>query len=296
MHLYEKKGRYIIDFADIPGDRAKMPEISVQERRHNFKEVETGFAEEVAVAEAKRCLSCRRCLGCALCWAECKPEAINFDLPDQYFELKVDKVILTSGMERRIAPIAGNINNKHMNIVTDLQVERMLADTGPSSGLILRPQDGEIPRRIAFVQTFGTTDNKILNATLIFGINEAITAVKRVNGGKISFISPNMAAFRESHGSQLDGVSSRVHFIHGSVLQAVEVDEEKNIEIHYETGGSKKADTFDLVVLLTQLQLTSNIEEAARHLGLGLDYADFLDDQAGIVETDKPSILLAQDP
>ena len=104
MHTYEKKGRYIIGFEDIPSKRAEMPEITVEDRKGNFKEVETGFAEDVAVAEAKRCLSCRRCLGCALCWAECKPEAINFDLSDKDVDLYVDKVILTSGMERKMAP------------------------------------------------------------------------------------------------------------------------------------------------------------------------------------------------
>ncbi|MBW2173967.1 MAG: hypothetical protein JRF64_04870, partial [Deltaproteobacteria bacterium] len=121
MYVYEKEGRYIIDFKDIPSARARMPEIPVQERERNFKEVETGLPEEMAVAEAKRCLSCRRCLGCALCWAECKPEAINFDLPDQNIELQVDEVILTSGLERRIAPVGRNFGNKHMNVVTDIQ-------------------------------------------------------------------------------------------------------------------------------------------------------------------------------
>ena len=65
--IYEKEKRYIIPFGDVPSPRAEMPEISVDERRGNFTEVETGFPEEMAIQEARRCLSCRRCLGCALC-------------------------------------------------------------------------------------------------------------------------------------------------------------------------------------------------------------------------------------
>ncbi|NVM22335.1 MAG: hypothetical protein HWN68_11215 [Desulfobacterales bacterium] len=275
MYFYEKKGRYIIDFADIPSEPAEMPEISVQERKHNFKEVETGFAGEVAVREAKRCLSCRRCLGCALCWAECKPEAINFNLPDQDFDLEVDKVILTSGMQRNIAPIAGNFGNRHMNAVTDLQVERMLADTGPSTGLIIRPQDGEIPKKIGFAQTFGAVDDRIRDAVLTFGINEAIIARKKINGVEISFISPDMDAFRASAGSDLDKVSG-VDFINGSVVESTEVGENKHIQVKYETGGSEKTDVFELLVLLTLPQLPSHIAEAARQLGIEVDYAGFL--------------------
>jgi len=292
MYIYEKKGRYIIDFQDIPSKRAEMPEISVEERQGNFKEVETGFPEDVAVAEAKRCLSCRRCLGCALCWAECKPEAINFEMPDQDVDLAVDKVILTSGMQRKMAAISGSVGNKHMNVVTDLQVERMLADTGPSNGLIMRPQDGEIPKKIAFVQSFSAGDDKVRNATLIFGINEAILAQKKIDGAEITFISPDMDAFKASAGGDLDKVSG-VNFVNGTVIELAETGEGKDIEVKYDAGG-EKAETFDLVVLLTQPQLPPTVEEAAKKLGIEVSYASFLDKPGDVVETDKPGIVLAQ--
>ena len=293
MYIYEKKGRYIIDFQDVPSKRAVMPEIPVAERQGNFKEVETGFPEDVAVAEAKRCLSCRRCLGCALCWAECKPEAINFELEDQDFDLAFDKVILTSGMQRRIAPIAGNVGDKHMNVVTDLQVERMLADTGPSNGLIMRPQDGEIPKKICFVQSFGAADDKVRDATLIFGVNEAILAQKKIERAKITFISPNMDAFKASAGKDLAKVSG-VTFVNGAVTEVAETGENKDIEVKYEAGGSEKTETFDLVVLLTQPQLPPSIEEAAKQLGIEVSYASFLGKAGDMVETDKAGVVLAQ--
>ena len=293
MYIYEKKGRYIIDFTDIPSKRAEMPEISVEERQGNFTEVETGFPEEVAVAEAKRCFSCRRCLGCALCWAECKPEAINFDLPDQDFDLEIDKVILTSGMQRKIVPIAGNFGNKHMNVVTDLQVERMLADTGPSNGIIIRPQDGEIPKKLGFVQTFGTVDDKMRDAALIFAVNEAIIARKKIEGLEISFISPSMDAFKASAGVELEKVSG-IDFINGTVVEAAEMGDDKNIELKYEADGGEKTDTFDLLVLLTQPQLPPIVEGAAKKLGIEIDYTSFLGTPGDVVETDKQGVLLAQ--
>lgn len=292
MYLYEKKGRYIIDFQDIPAKRAQMPEIPVEERKGNFKEVETGFSEETAVAEAKRCLSCRRCLGCALCWAECKPEAIDFDMPDKKVELTVDKVLLTSGMQRKIVPIAGNYGNRHMNIVTDLQVERLLADSGPSNGLILRPKDGEIPKKIAFIQTFGTVDDKIRNAALIFGINEAVLAGEKIEEAEITFISPVMDAFRADFTSDLEKVSG-IEFINGTVVEAAETgDDKEEIEVVYEADGSQKSDIFDLVVLLTQPVLPPAIEDAARQLGVEADYADFLENPGEMVETGSPGVVL----
>ncbi len=44
------------DIDEIP--RAKMPEIPISKAQSSFAEVETGFSEEQAIAEAKRCLEC----------------------------------------------------------------------------------------------------------------------------------------------------------------------------------------------------------------------------------------------
>ena len=40
-------------------EKVKMPEQDPQVRNKNFKEVATGYTEEMAVEEAKRCLSCK---------------------------------------------------------------------------------------------------------------------------------------------------------------------------------------------------------------------------------------------
>ncbi|MBE9534450.1 MAG: hypothetical protein IMF03_05560, partial [Proteobacteria bacterium] len=141
--MYEKKERYIVEFQDIPAEREHQIEIEVDERRGNYDEVELGFDEERALREAKRCLSCRRCLGCALCWAECKPEAIIFEMEDQYYDVEADAVIISSGVERPYDRIDSSfgLGQQHLNVITDLQLARMLSETGPSKGLVIRPYD-----------------------------------------------------------------------------------------------------------------------------------------------------------
>src|SRR5512147_3045519 len=138
--MYEKKGRYIVEFQDIPKARQHYIEIDVEERRNNYKEVELGFNEERALKEAKRCLSCRRCLGCALCWAECKPEAIVFEMEDELIDVEADEVILSSGVERAIELVYRKFGlGTNLNVITDLQFERMMSYSGPSNGIIIRP-------------------------------------------------------------------------------------------------------------------------------------------------------------
>jgi len=60
-----------------PGKREKMPEISPGERRNNFALVETGFDEETAVREARRCLACGCGVGCDLCADICIYSAVE---------------------------------------------------------------------------------------------------------------------------------------------------------------------------------------------------------------------------
>ncbi len=150
--IYEKEKRYIIPFVDVPSQRAEMPEISVDERRGNYTEVETGFPEDMAIQEAKRCLSCRRCLGCALCWAECKPEAIDFEIPDEDLELEFNEVVITKGQENAFYPFNAQLGyGSYPEVITDIQFEHMLSPTGPTKGMVLSPLDGEVTKRLAIV-------------------------------------------------------------------------------------------------------------------------------------------------
>ena len=62
-----------IENAD-PSPRANMPRLKPKERVKNFSEVQKGYSEEMAVQEARRCISCGSC-----CIQACPYNAITFD-------------------------------------------------------------------------------------------------------------------------------------------------------------------------------------------------------------------------
>jgi NADPH-dependent glutamate synthase beta subunit-like oxidoreductase/Pyruvate/2-oxoacid:ferredoxin oxidoreductase delta subunit len=52
---------------------AKLPEIPVAERfEHIDKEIALTLAQDIAVAEATRCMSCGKCFDCGTCWSFCQ--------------------------------------------------------------------------------------------------------------------------------------------------------------------------------------------------------------------------------
>lgn len=290
--MYEKKGRYIVEFQDFPTARQHQIEIDIEERRNCYKEVELGFNEERALQEAKRCLSCRRCLGCALCWAECKPEAIIFEMEDQFFEVEADSVIISPGVERPMERVDKRFGlGTYLNVMTDLQFERMLSDLGPSGGLIIRPFDGEIPSSIAFVQSYGAAAPQMHQAALTFAVNEAILTRTKLPQAEIALYATATEAFTAANGAELQKLD-RISLQEIAVGEVTE-SEDHGITLTLGSNGSGEKKSFDLVVLITQPQVAKEVKTLSKALGLDVAYASFITDPgSGIIATDKETVKL----
>ena len=292
--MYEKKGRYIVEFPDIPATRQHQTEISVEDRRGNNKEVELGFDEERARGEARRCLSCRRCLGCALCWAECKPEAIIFELEDEEFEVEAESVIVSAGVERAHDRVDRRFGlGQHLNVITDVHLEQMLRESGPSRGIVIRPYDGEIPARIAFVQSYEAAAPVMHSAAMCFGINEAILIRRKLPTADIHVFAAGLSAFRAEHEAVLKTLD-RIH-LHEASVTAVKPEADQSLLLTILRDGTEESRTFDLVVLLTQPQLSKELRQLTRALGVSVSAASFLPggDGSVLVNTDKAQVRLA---
>lgn len=265
--IYEKEKRYIIPFDDVPSPRAIMPEISVDERRGNFVEVETGFPETMAVQEAKRCLSCRRCLGCALCWAECEPEAIDFSIPDEELDLEFDEVIITRGQDNGFEPFDENLGyGSFADVVTDLQFERMLSPTGPTEGLVVSPLNGEIPVRIAIVQGDGMGDDEHLSSSLVLGVNEAILALHNTQGLEVTIVSPLTDTFKDRFLGEAEGVPG-LTIVDGNPGLVERKEDGRPLSLTFSRNGENQQENFDLVVILTKPRVSPEIQALGKKLG-----------------------------
>ncbi|MHC1729588.1 MAG: hypothetical protein AB9866_26900 [Syntrophobacteraceae bacterium] len=289
---YENKGRYIVKFKDIPSPRQEIIEIEVDERRNNYREVELGFDEERALKEAKRCLSCRRCLGCALCWAECKPEAIQFDMEDEIIEISADSVIISPGVERALDRIDKRFGlGKDTNVITDLQLERMLNDSGPSAGLVLRPYDGEIPQSIALVQAYDKAAPNMHKTALTFAINEAVLVRRKLPKAEIVMFAGGLDEFPEGK----KALESACVIVPNALVRSVALNGNQQVSLTIGADGEGEKKNFDLVVLITQPQMSKDSRDLTKSLGLGISYADFLAGEGkGLIKTEKEAIELAQ--
>lgn len=139
--------------------RQAMPVLDLNERR-GLAEVDLGFDEDTAVAEARRCLNCGICCECLECVKVCERGAIHHDMQDEYVELEVGNIILTTGFEAfDPAPIYQYGYKRLDNVVTGLEFERIVNSAGPTAGEILL-NNGKHPESIALIHCVGSRDEK----------------------------------------------------------------------------------------------------------------------------------------
>jgi quinone-modifying oxidoreductase subunit QmoA len=97
------------------------------------------------------------------CLEACKCEAIDLDMKPETLKFKVGSIIMAGGWELYDIAKADNLGfGKVANVITNMQMERLAAANGPTSGQILRPSDQAPAKKVAFVQCAGSRDENHL--------------------------------------------------------------------------------------------------------------------------------------
>jgi len=144
----------------VKKERAAMPTLELGERK-GFDEVELGFDEKTAVEEAKRCLNCAVCSECLECEKVCEAEAIDHEMQDKISEEDVGAIVVATGAgvldHTQFSIYGGGV---YPDVVSSLQLERMMNAAGPTGGEVLRPSNGAHPKEIVFISCVGSRDER----------------------------------------------------------------------------------------------------------------------------------------
>lgn len=128
-----------------------------------FAELEGPLTEDEARAGAGACLDCGVCSECHECVSACPADAIDFDMRATDTEVEVGAVIVSTGYQLFPAELKPQYGyGRFKNVVTGTQMERLLAPTRPFN-TVLRPGDGKIPERVAYVMCTGSRDETVGN-------------------------------------------------------------------------------------------------------------------------------------
>ena len=241
------------------------------------------------------------CIKCELCKNVCKAGAVEYDQKPEVLTLDVGAVILAPGFEE-FDPSKKSMYGygRYPNVISSIEFERTLSASGPYGGKILRPSDGTIPWRIAFLQCVGSRDalvgnNYCSSACCMYAIKESVIAMEHSPGVNCTIFFMDMRAF----GKEFDSYYNRaveeykVKFVRSRVSSVHEIPETQNLIVRHVEDETPKDEEFDLVVLSVGMKPPKRALELAKILGIKLNKYNFCETETfSPVETSRPGIYV----
>jgi heterodisulfide reductase subunit A len=250
------------------------------------------------------CIDPDKCIGCGICAEECKAKAVEYDQDDSTIDLNVGSIILSPGFK----PYDPTLKEEYgyrvfKNVLTSMEFERFLSATGPYAGTVLRPSDGEVPKKVAFVQCVGSREdpgkggNQYCSAVCcMYAMKEAVIAKEHTAGLEPHIFFMDIRA----HGKEFDDYYERaekehaIKFTRSRVSDVQEDPETKNLIVGYVEGGEIKKEEFDMVVLGIGFLPPENVQQLAEKVGIELNHYDFCNTSSfSPLETNKAGIFVS---
>ncbi|MFC1954437.1 FAD-dependent oxidoreductase, partial [Chloroflexota bacterium] len=284
-------------------ERFKLKRIPLERRISSFDEIEMGYSEEEAMAEADRCLDCGLCSECLQCVAVCQAEAVRHDMKEEELEISVGSLVLAPGFEPFNADLKGEYGHGQMaNVVTSLEFERILSASGPFQGQVMRPSDGRHPVKVAWIQCVGSRDESCGNdycssVCCMYATKEAIIAKEHESTIQPVIFYNDIRAFGKGFERYYESAKEKfgITYVKSIPSGVKELQQSKNLLLEFGSeDGEKVQEEFDMVVLSVGLVPSSTARKLADRFSIDLDRFGFCEtDEFQPNVTSRPGIYVA---
>lgn len=113
------------------------------------------------VIDDKKCLFLTKgkCGDEPLCKKACVQDAINFDQKEELIERRVGALIIATGYDLMDPTAVYEYGyDTSPDVITTLEMERLISSSGPTKGEILRPSNQQKPKSVTFILCVGSRD------------------------------------------------------------------------------------------------------------------------------------------
>jgi len=228
------------------------------------------------------------CIECGLCEKVCPANAVNREQEPQEIELDVGAIVVATGFdmfEPSVIPQYGY--RRFRNVVTAMELERLLCASGPTGGHLIRPSDGRIPRNIAFIQCVGSRDRRnwinhsyCSSICCKYAVKDAVLIKEHESNSRVAIFYIDMRAFGKGFQEFVNRAKSEfgIEFIRSNPGEVSEDPTTNDLIVSFENPITRTVQSvsFDLVVLCPALIPSEGTKELAKTLGIELDNYGFL--------------------
>ncbi len=99
---------------------------------------------------------------CRICEKLCPTGAIDWEQQDELITEKFGAIVVATGFKTFDYSVYGEYGGgRYPDVITSLQLERLMSAAGPTGGEVLRPSDNHHPKTVVFIQCVGSRDDKV---------------------------------------------------------------------------------------------------------------------------------------
>jgi heterodisulfide reductase subunit A len=270
----------------------------------DFHEIELPLTEDEVHHSAGRCLDCGVCSECHECVNVCPAGAIHLDMRPQRIDADVGTVIVSTGFKLFPADLKPQYGyGRYKNVITGMQMDRLLAPTRPYN-TVLRPGDGRLPDRIAYVMCTGSRDQTVGNPLCseiccMYSIKQNQLIMGALPLADVTVFTIDVRTMGKGYDEfYVQAGAMGANFIKGRIAEIRELDN-GNLILRYEDieqGGAVRESEFDLVVLAVGVQPNLETKKLFGEDTLQHDachYVEEVDEDLNPGQTNIPGVFVA---
>ena len=205
---------------------------------------------------------------------ECPTKAINLDAQPTEETVQVSDIVIATGYHE-MKPVNVDEYNygKHPNIITQLELAKIIDPNGESGGALVRPSDGKPAKRVMMVQCVGSRDENYYpycsKICCIFALKHANILTQERDDVQVSVVYMDIRTYDRYERYYRDSRNSGVKFVRGRVsLIEPSKDDTLDITVYDSLLNKYLKFSVDLFVLSTALEPSEGTDQLIETLGI----------------------------
>ncbi len=245
------------------------------------------------------------CIDCGLCYDVCGKSAVLHDNEDddETAVISAGTIIVATGYEIFDATLKSSCHYLRIpDVITSLELERMINASGPTQGSLKRLSDGEKPGHVVFIQCVGSRDCQLGNPSCsavccMYAIKNALLLREKSPDIRVSVLYMDIRAYGKGYEEFYNrAVASGVEFIRG--LPGDLYQDGPSVMVQVENTETRELLRLkaDLVVLSVGLRPRGDTAEMMERFGITCDETGFfgsVDQKTTHLDSLRPGIFLA---
>ncbi len=221
---------------------------------------------------------------CGLCEKVCPSKAINFAQEDEIINKKYGAIVLATGFNTINLDRFEEFSYKQSkDVITSLELERLMNAAGPTGGKLVRPSNNEHPEKIVFVQCVGSRGLRSCDKSYCSKICCMYTA-KHAMLIKDKYPDIDVTVFYidvRTPGKNFDEFYRRaveqygVKYVKGMVGKVAEKDGKLRVQASDLIANKQMIIDADIVVLATAIEPDNTAKDLATMLTASIDTNNF---------------------